>query len=126
MISKFNLKTVLTIKNVEKDNNPVHALLVFYENRKTTFFKVSGLFIYCIIYKYFCVYYMCLQEVQLYLTHKVLENTTFNYISGISIPKLILKIVSCNGFVNYKSKTGIFSCYRKLVSCFLSKIICDY
>ena len=109
------------IKNLKKDNTRVLSSIIFYENIKTVIFKVLGSIIYFIMSNYLCVYYMCLQEVQLYLTHKVLENTTFNYISGIGNRKLIMNIISCNGFVKNNKSTVIILCCIKLVSYYLSK-----
>ena len=85
-------------KVLKKYNTCVIAILVFCENRTTCNFKVFGSVIYCIEEKYFCVYYLCLPQVLLYLTNKLFYNTIFNYTSLIGISKVIINIMSCRVF----------------------------
>ena len=47
---------------LKKDSTCVFALLVFYENRKTTIFKVLGSVIYCIMEQYVCVDCLCFRS----------------------------------------------------------------
>ena len=69
-----------------------------------------------------CVYYLFLQPAKLSLAYKGFENTTFNDISGIGIPGLLMNIISCHGFVNVNKSTVILSCHRKLVDYYLSGV----
>ena len=95
------------IKLLKKDNICVISLMLLYENRKAMVLKVLGSVIYCIMYNYICVGFVCLQKAKLSLEHKGFENTTFNYISIIVIPELLIKIISCCGFANYKKATFV-------------------
>ena len=104
---------------LNKYSTRVLALLMFYENRKTTIIKVLGSIIYCITESYICVDYLCLHQAQIYLEHKGFENTIYNDFSGISIKLLLINIMSCNGFVKNKNSTVILSFQRKLVPYYL-------
>ena len=87
-------KKILTIKRVsKKDNTNVLVLLMFYENRMKMIIKVLGLFLYFIMDKYLCADCLCLQQSLLSSSHKLFENTTFNDISVIGIPKLLLNVI---------------------------------
>ena len=78
---------MVSVRNVFKKNNThVLAFLVVYKNMNTLMFKVLGSVIHFIMDNYLCVDYLCLHQGQIYLAHKVFENTTYNYISGIVIP----------------------------------------
>ena len=48
-------------------------------------------------------------------------DTSFDELSGIGIPEIVLNIVSCYGFVHYKNSTLILTCRSKLVLYHLSK-----
>ena len=113
---------MLPIKMVlKKYNRRVLSHLMFYENINTTTFKVMGSLIYCIMVKYLCVYFQCLQKVLPSLVHKVFENTSLNDISGIFIPELLINIMTCHSFVNNMNTTVILTCCIKLVQYYLSK-----
>ena len=56
-------KTMVHIRKVlRKDNTRVLALLMFYDNRKTTIFMVLGSVIYFIMENYIFVDYLCCQQ----------------------------------------------------------------
>ena len=119
--SVFAVPTVQVTKRVlKKYNTCVIALLEFYENRKTIILKVLGSVIYLIIIKYVCADYLCIQQVLLSLKNKLFQNITFNYISGIFIPVLLMNIMSCRGFLKEYNATVILKCRMKLVSYYLS------
>ena len=47
---------------------------------------------------------------------EVFKNTTFNDISGIGIPSLLMNIMSCRGFDSNNNPNDIFSFRRKVVT----------
>ena len=96
--------------------------MIFYKNRKIVF-KLLGSVVYYTTDNYLCDDYTCLQQAGLSLACKVFENTTFKDISNISIPELLMNIMSCNGFVKDNKSTVILSCCRKWVSYDLFKIM---
>ena len=62
---------------IKNDNTHVLAILMFYENRKFVVYKVLGVVIYCILEKYVCIDYLCLQkEKKLSLLHKGFEENS--------------------------------------------------
>ena len=56
---------------------------------------------------YVCDGYLCLYQAKLHFADKVFKNTTFNDISGIIIPEILINIISCNGFLNNVKSTVI-------------------
>ena len=118
----FDLKTMIpTRKLLREEKSHVISLLIFYKTRKIMMYKVLGSLVHCTIENYFYLYYLCLQQAELYLASKISENTKFNEISGIVIPELLMNIMSCHGFMNEKKLTVMLSCCRKLVKYYLSK-----
>ena len=67
--------------------------------------------------KYVCVDYMCFTPTRLHVTSKRTESETITYnaVSGILIPGLLMNIISYHGFVNNTNLGVILSCRRKLV-----------
>ena len=57
----------------------------------------------------------------MHVANKVFVKTTYNDILGISIPELLMNIISCHVFVNNTNSTVVFSCGRKLVDYYLSE-----
>ena len=72
-------------------------------------YYVLGSVVYCFTDNYPCINYLCLQQAKIYLENKVFENTTFNDISEIIIPELLMNSMSCHGFVNKRSQLSF--CY---------------
>ena len=70
---------------------------------------------------YVCAYYLYFPQTKLHVANKGFENITYNDISGISIPELLMNIISCHGFVNNMTSDVILSCRRKLVDYYLPK-----
>ena len=79
--------------------------------------------VYCIIGNYVSVDYLCCRQTKLHVTSKGqgFENITYNAVSGIGIPKLLMNIISCHVFGNNKNSVVIFSCRRKLVDYYLQE-----
>ena len=74
-------------------NTRVIFLIVFYDKRKSLLFKVLGVVIHWLLDKYVCVEYFFLQrETKILSSHRLFEDTSFNYLSGMRIPKLLLNI----------------------------------
>ena len=64
---------------------------------------------------------MCCPQTKLHVkfANKVFENTTYNDISAIEIPELLMNIISRHGFFNNTNSAVILSCCIKLVSYYL-------
>ena len=104
MALELDLKTVLSYqKFLRKENTHVISIMMFYETRKKTNLKVLNPVVYCIMENDVCDAYLFLQQAKLYCANKRFENTTFNKFSGITIPELLMNIISCHGFVNDKN-----------------------
>ena len=84
----------------KKENTCVLSFLMFYEDRKNTIFKVSSSVVYCIMNNYVCAYYLYFPQNKIHVANKVFENKTYNDISGIGIPELLMNIISCHGSTN--------------------------
>ena len=86
-------------------------------------FKVLSSIVYCIVESCVFVDCLCCPETKLFVvnTGQGFENRTYNYVSGMGIPELLMNIISCHVFGNNKNSVVIFSCRRKLVDCYLSK-----
>ena len=69
--------------------------------------------------KYVFPNYICLHQTKLSFENKIFESTTFNNISVISIPELLITIISCHGFDNDIKSTVILSWYRKMVGYYM-------
>ena len=56
--------------------------------------------VYCIMYNYVCVDDMFCPKTKLRFTSKgkVLENRTYNAVSLIGIPEILMNIILCHGF----------------------------
>ena len=54
-------------------------------------FKVLSSVVYCIRMNYVCADYMCCLQTKIFVANKGVENTTYNDISGIGIPELLIK-----------------------------------
>ena len=55
------------------------------------------------------------------LSHILFEDTSYDELSGIGIPEMLLNIVSCCVFLKEDTPTVIFTCRSKLVSYYPSK-----
>ena len=79
---------------------------------------------YCIMDNYVCAYYLCCMKskIHVHFVNKGFENTTYNAVSCVSIPGILMNIISCCGFVKDKNSDVIFSCRIKLVSYCLHKL----
>ena len=93
--------------------------MMFDENRNNMIFKVLSSVVYCIIKNHVCADYLCCPQTKLHAENKGFKNTTYNDISGIGIPEILMKIISCHGFVNDSNSAVIFSCCIKLVDYYL-------
>ena len=78
-------------------------------------FKILSSIVYCIVKNYVWVDYLCYLQTKLYvtITRQVFENRKYNVVLLIVIPKFIMNIISCNGFVNNMRSDIILSCRSK-------------
>ena len=84
-------------------------------------FKVLSSIVYCIMDNYICFDYLCCPVTKLHVTNKEqeFENRTYNAVSGIVIPELLMNIISCHGFMSNKKSAVVLSFFSKLVSYYL-------
>ena len=69
-----------------------------------------------------CVDYLSIQiEPEFSSSHRGFEDTSFDELSGIGIPDILLNVVLCYGFVKGYNSTLILTCRINLVSYNLSK-----
>ena len=94
---------------LRKENTLVLSFLMFYEERKNMIFKVLSSVVYCITKNYACADYLYFPQTQLHVANKGFENITYNDISGIGIPELLMNIISCHGFVSDTKSAVILS-----------------
>ena len=123
MSTQFYVETSSHMRKALKNGSTrAIALIVFYYNRNSLVFKVLGVVVYFFIDKYLCVDYLCLQiEAKFSLLHGGFENTSFDELSRIFIPEILLNVLSCYGDIQDNSSTLILACRIKLVSYYLSK-----
>ena len=95
MENYFRGATMMPVRKVlQKGNTRVISLLIFDENRKIMIFKVLSSIVYCIMEKFVCVNYLSCPKKKLHVTCKgqLFENITYNAVSGIGIPELLMNI----------------------------------
>ena len=73
---------------------------MFYENRMNIIFKVLISVVYFIIDNYVCTDYLYCPQTKLNVSNKWFENTTYNDISVIGIPELLMNFISYHRFAN--------------------------
>ena len=78
VLSREKLKVIR--KSYKNNTSHVIVLLMFNEYRNTTFFKVLGSVIYCIIEKYICLYSLCLQQDKLSSNYNTFQYLTVDHI----------------------------------------------
>ena len=73
--------------------------------------------VYCIMEKFLCVDYLCCTKTKLHVTSKVQgsEYRTYNSVSEIGTPELLMKKIACHRFLNNTKSAVILSCCSKLV-----------
>ena len=69
----------------------------------------------------FVLAFVLQKEHKLEMLHKAFEETSYDELSVIGIPEVLLKIVSCLVYVQENNHTVILTCRSKLVSYYLSK-----
>ena len=90
---------------------------MFSENRKSLIFEVLGVVVYFFIDKYVCIDYLFIQrEEKLPSLYARFEDTSFNNLSGIGIPVILLNIFLCYGYIHDNDSTHILTCRIKLAS----------
>ena len=109
MFTPFGEITQLFIKaTLSKNNTSVLALIMFYDTRVDHPKKAYRLFIcvvYTIIKNYVCIYYLAGQLEQLseipvgYVGVSKHRDKSFDRILVIGIPDLLIKLMSCRGFL---------------------------
>ena len=109
-------------RTLKQESTFIIALIMLYENRKSLILKVLGVVVCCFIEKYVCVDYLSLQgELKSSSLHRGFEDTSFNEISAIGTPYILLNIVSCYSFDQDNNSTLILACRSKSVSYYFSK-----
>ena len=68
-------------KTLKHDSACDIALIMFYKNRRSLIFKVLGIFVYSFIYKYVCVFIICVFKE---------EQSCFYYTEDLKILHLII------------------------------------
>ena len=118
---QFDLKTSARVsKTQEQDNACMISLTMLYENRKSLILKVFGVFVYCFIEKYVCVEYFCLQRKEkMSSLHRWFEDNSFDELSGIGIPEILLNIKPFHDFIQDDNSTLILTCRGKVVLYYL-------
>ena len=53
----------------------------------------------------------------------IFDQTSFNKLTGIGIPELLLNLVTCHGFKKKPNSTVILNCLYLLVNNYLSKVL---
>ena len=71
--------------------------------------------------KYFCLDYLCMQQYKSSSNDKQFQDSKFDGLYGIGVPKVFMKIMSCHGFAKKENANVILTCRSKLVSYYLSK-----
>ena len=116
--SRFDSKTSTQMKKtLKQDNTRVIALIMFDKNRKSLIFQGVGCC--CLfIHRKICLFWLFESSkiANFFPSHRVFEDTSFDDLSSIVIPELLLKIVSYYGFVQDYNSTLILTCRSKLVS----------
>ena len=124
MSKSFSGATMMPVRKVlKKLNTHVISLLMFNDNRNSIKFKVLSSIVYCIMYNLICVDYLCCTKTKLCIVSKgqLFENRTYNSVSGIGIPEILMNIISCRGFLNNTQSDVILSCRSKSVDYYLQK-----
>ena len=110
-----------TSKNcLMKNNTSVMALIMIYENNggiAKTVYIVFSFVVYTLIDNYVCIGYLSYQSIALsdISSNPTLKYTSFNLLLGIGIPELLLKLVSCHGFMKEPNSTVILNCRYCLI-----------
>ena len=120
----FSAGTMMPVRKLlPKGNTRLFTLIFFYESRKNTKFKVLSSIVYFIMDDIVCVDFMCFPETKIHVTCKVqgFGNRTYNAVSIIGIPEILMNIISCHGFVNNTKSAVILLCRNKLVDYYLQK-----
>ena len=105
LVCSFSIKTIKTIKNcLTKKNTSVMVLIMIYKNVIISIKNVLILLscvVYTLIDNYVCIDYLSCQSKTLCDISKntTFKETTFNLLLGTVIPKLLLNLVYCNGFM---------------------------
>ena len=83
--------------------------------------KVLSSVVYLLLKHHGCADYICYPQNKLHVLNKGFENTTNNRISGIGIPEILTKIVSCQEFLNDTKSHFILSWRIKLIDYYISR-----
>ena len=102
------------------------ALIIFYENNggnTKKMYRVLSCVVYYLIYNYVCIDYLLFQSKTLssISSKPTFEQTSFNILIGIGIPKMLLNLVSYHGFTKKPNSTVILNFQYCLVNNHLSK-----
>ena len=88
-------------------------------------FKVLSPIVFCVMDNYVRVDHLCFPQAKLHVTNKgqVFEKRTYNSVSVIFIPELLLNIISCHGFLRNTKSAVILSCCSKLSDYYLKTFV---
>ena len=99
---------------------------MFHES-KVTYPKTLYMVLSCVFYypldNYVCIdYLLCQSKTLINISSNIIfEQTSFNILLGISIPEVLLNLVSCHGFVEKPNITVILNVLSRLVNDYLAK-----
>ena len=107
-----------------KKNTSVMALIMIYEINEEKFYRVLSCVVFNLIDNYVCIDNLSCQSKTLISIscYPTFEQTSFNILLCIVIPELLLKLVSCNGFMKKPNSTVILNCRTRLINNYLSKV----
>ena len=92
-------ETIEGIKNVLiKNNIHISKLILFYEHRENMFFKILGFVIHGIMGRYVCLDYLFMLHEKISLNDRSFQDSTFDDLSEIGIPEVLMNIISCHCF----------------------------
>ena len=104
------LKSVL-----KKKNTCLLGLIMFYKTNglePKKMYRVLSCVLYSLVENYGYIDYLSFQSktLSIIFSKPTFEQTSFNILLCIGIPKLLLNLVSCHGFIKKEKSTVILNC----------------
>ena len=128
MVKSFSGATIIPVRKVlQKGNTHILSLIIFYDNRRK---KLQGIEFNSLLYRgqLFLCWLSVLSQTKLRDTSKgqEFENRTYNYVSGIVIPELLMNIFECHGFLSNTKSAVILSSCSKLIYFYIQQCFVLY
>ena len=114
-----------TKNNMGAKNKYVVSLLIFYRHRNTTISNVIGTVVYFFFRYCICLDYLCFNQHKFPNLGKFFKNTTYEYLSGIVIPYIRMKIMLCRSISILSQYIFILTHCNKIFSYYLLKVFCN-